>query len=71
MEAAENGAKTTECDEQKGKLKTHLIWTRHSSLLISRAGSAQEGLTCQAIQVEGGDEPVAMKDIGGIDSNGK
>ena len=70
-EVAENGAKKTECDEQKGKLKTHLICVRHSSLLISRAGSVQEALTCQAIQVEGRDEPVAMKDIGGDDGNGK
>ena len=71
MEVAENGAKKTECDEQKGKLKTHLICVRCSSLLISRAGSAQEVLTCQAIQVEGRDEPVAMKDVGGDDDNGK
>ena len=31
----------------------------------------QEALTCQAIQVEGRDKLVAMKDVGGDDGNGK
>ncbi|KIM53206.1 hypothetical protein SCLCIDRAFT_1223024 [Scleroderma citrinum Foug A] len=50
---------------------THTLEIRFSSSLIPEAGSAQEALMCQAAQLEGGDELIAVRDVEGDNGNDK